>query len=355
MKNKYVIQTLGDWKKFRSENYNYDFNLKTGFFARWGKTQDDDPEYSPFGAELLDFEISTICKGIHTKNGSSCADYCYKMNSSNGLNISYNDFVQVVEKINRNNQLTQIAFGLGATAEENPDIWRMCEYLRNNYIIPNGTVADITDETADKIAKWFGACAVSYHGDFDIFANSVKRLTDRGMDQVNCHLVYYEENYNEVLSFLEKITVDERVSKLNAVVLLALKKKGWAEVNNLTPMSQDKFNNLIDFCFNNKINIGMDSCSAHRFIQYVNTNIHDEKQKQLMLLSVEPCESFGIFSSYVNVKGEYSFCSFCENVTPSFNVLTCNDFITDIWNSEEVSKWRNKSLSCNRKCIMFDV
>jgi len=45
-------------KVLRSENYNYIFNSRTGFFVRWGKTADDDPQYSPFGPEILDLEIS---------------------------------------------------------------------------------------------------------------------------------------------------------------------------------------------------------------------------------------------------------------------------------------------------------
>ena len=44
-----------------SENYNYIFDRETGFFARWGKTRDDDPIMSPFGPEILDIEVSTIC------------------------------------------------------------------------------------------------------------------------------------------------------------------------------------------------------------------------------------------------------------------------------------------------------
>jgi len=47
-------------KKYcRSEDYNYNFDKETGFFARWGKTKEDDPDYSPFGPEILDLEISS--------------------------------------------------------------------------------------------------------------------------------------------------------------------------------------------------------------------------------------------------------------------------------------------------------
>jgi hypothetical protein len=42
----------------KSEDYNYVFNLENGQFARWGKTQEDDPSWSPFGPEIMDIEIS---------------------------------------------------------------------------------------------------------------------------------------------------------------------------------------------------------------------------------------------------------------------------------------------------------
>ena len=50
-------------KRVRSPDYNYDFNTETGMFARWGETLEDDPQWSPQGPEILDVEISTICRG----------------------------------------------------------------------------------------------------------------------------------------------------------------------------------------------------------------------------------------------------------------------------------------------------
>lgn len=55
-------------KTVRSEKYNYNFNKKTGFFARWGKTENDDPLYAPM-PEILDIEVTTKCNGI---NGVVC-------------------------------------------------------------------------------------------------------------------------------------------------------------------------------------------------------------------------------------------------------------------------------------------
>jgi len=55
---KFVLRESKDFKVVKSENYNYTFDKRTGFFARWGKTQEDDPKFSPIGPEILDLEIS---------------------------------------------------------------------------------------------------------------------------------------------------------------------------------------------------------------------------------------------------------------------------------------------------------
>ena len=56
-------------------NYNWVFNKKGGTFMRWGKTYEDDPNFSPIGPEILDLEISV--------NGcpNNCK-FCYKGNSN---------------------------------------------------------------------------------------------------------------------------------------------------------------------------------------------------------------------------------------------------------------------------------
>jgi len=55
------IKSNKDKKILVSDHYNYFFDKKTGYFARWGKTMEDDPQYSPYGPEILDIEVTTIC------------------------------------------------------------------------------------------------------------------------------------------------------------------------------------------------------------------------------------------------------------------------------------------------------
>ena len=51
-------------RKIDIGDYHLRFDTATGFMARWGKTQEDDPAMCPVGPELADVEISTICHGI---------------------------------------------------------------------------------------------------------------------------------------------------------------------------------------------------------------------------------------------------------------------------------------------------
>jgi hypothetical protein len=263
-----MITIKGDYKICRTESYNYDFNMKTGFFARWGKTKEDDPQFAPLGPEIIDFEITTKCNGV---NGKLCK-YCYKSNTPDGKNISLETFKQVIEKINCNNQVTQLAFGLGSSAEENPALWDMCKYLRENNIIPNGTVADITQKTAEKIAKNFGAVAISIHlPHVDTCYNQVKMLTDligkenNTLVQTNIHFVLCEETLNAAHKHLEAVKTDPRLAKLNATVFLQLKQKGRAEGKQFHPVSYKAFSKLVNKALEEKISIGFDSCAGQKF------------------------------------------------------------------------------------------
>lgn len=331
-----------------SEHYKSLFNKQSGLFLRWGKTREEDPKYCPYGPEIADIEITTVC-------GNGCS-YCYKDNKSTGKNMSLETFKQLINKINTNQTLTQVAFGLGATGEENPNLWEMCKFLREEEIVPNGTVANISNRTADKIAKLFGACAVSFHGNKDNCYGSIKKLTDRRLIQTNMHLVIHDDNYDEVLSVVKDIKTDPRLAKLNAVVLLSLKPKGRALSNGLKVITQSKFASLIEYLLDNNIRFGMDSCSSHKYIHFLNkTRKLSKKQKNQHLTYIEPCESFAVFSSYFNVDGIYYPCSFAEKIFDGINVLNCEDFVKDVWNGAIMSTARKKSIASNRKCLLYNM
>ena len=74
----------GKVKLFRSPEYNYNFDLVTGRFERWGKTENDDPTWSPFGPEIMDIEI-----GADGGCPMTCK-FCYKGNHAGGTSFSMN-------------------------------------------------------------------------------------------------------------------------------------------------------------------------------------------------------------------------------------------------------------------------
>ena len=70
-----IIVEKENKKILSSTGYNYIYDKRTGFFMRWGKTLEDDPQFSPYGPELVDMELSI--------NGcpNNCP-FCYKNNNS---------------------------------------------------------------------------------------------------------------------------------------------------------------------------------------------------------------------------------------------------------------------------------
>lgn len=346
------ITTTKEYKICTSLNYNYIFNKTNGNFARWGKTKEDDPQYAPM-PEILDLEITTCCKGVPNNNGiKTPCQFCYKSNTPNGVNMPFENFKNIIDKMP---WLLQIALGADSECTSNPDVWKMMEYARQKDIVPNITVANISDETADNLAKYCGAVAVSRYQNKNICYDSVKKLTDRGMEQINIHILVSENTYDDVMETLQDRMTDKRLKRLNAVVLLNLKKKGRGEAFNT--LSNDKFKGIVDFAFANNIRIGFDSCGCNKFLKVVKDR---PNFKQLETMS-EPCES-SIFSSYIDVNCNFYPCSFCENIHKNdinwiegLNVLNCQDFVKDIWNHPKTIQFRENLLKNGRNCPVYEV
>jgi len=85
----------------------------------------------------------------------------------------------------------------------------------------------------------------------------------------------------------------------------------------------------------------------------------DPRKAQKMQM-VEPCES-GLFSSYINVDGEFYVCSFAEGEddwTTGINVLECEtpeDFLEKVWYNERLVYWRDRLAKSNRECPIYDL
>lgn len=334
----------GDVKKFRSENYNYDFNMITGHFERWGKSKKDDPSYSEFGPEILDIEISSIC--------SFGCKFCYKSNTPNGKHMSFDSFKSIIDKFPKYNDihsLTQIAFGAG-DIDASEDLWFMMRYCRENKIVPNITINGdrLTDNIVDNLSSLCGAIAVSRYQDKNICYNAVKTLTDKGMDQINIHQLVCEETYSDILETLGDIKTDPRLKKINAIVFLSLKQKGRGK--NHTRLSDDKFANIIKICLKNSITFGFDSCGANKCAKVMGDLGILSKYEQY----IEPCES-AAFSSYISVDGMFYPCSFADKETGGIDLNNIDDFLKDLWHNKNTCLERKRIQDNGRRCPYFNV
>ena len=350
MSNYKIIETATK-KILKSSNYNFIFNKKNGAFVRWGSSYLEDPNYSEFGPELVDIEVSTIC----TKGCS----FCYKDNKYSGKNMSLDTYAKILHKLPKT--VTQVALGVG-NLNANRELYQMMELSRLKGIIPNITVhpADVNVTTAQLLATYTGAVAVSMYNKFETY-EAVQYLYKAGVEQVNIHFLLYEESKIDAISMLKDIAVNKHLkNKINAVIFLSLKKKGKAldKKNNLfTLASKETFKEVIEVAESLNIKYGFDSCSAFKYLDAIKNSKNFELKKQF----AEPCEST-LFSAYFNVDGEFFPCSFTEGTLgwkEGINITDSKiDFIKDIWNSDRVKLFRKKTLSCrecNINCQIYEI
>lgn len=345
-----TLKTENGVKKFRSESYNYNFDLTTGFFQRWGKTQEDDPNWSPFGPEIMDIEIS---------EGKGCpivCPFCYKGNSkgNEAVNMSFKTFKTIFKTFPKT--ITQIAFGITSVGSH-PELFDIFEYCRINRVIPNVTVNGsdpLTDYQVKRLVGVCGAMAISVvwpnqEKGFDL----IKRLTDAGLKQANIHFMISKQTIGNAYEVCKAIKNDPRLAKLNAIVFLGLKPKARGQSFDVLPT--DEYVKLVNYCLENEIPFGFDSCSCCRFMESVKTNktLSDDKKEKLMECA-EPCES-GLFSAYIDASGKYWHCSFGENREDSggMDVTKIKDFTKEIWYHPKMTEWRTKLISIERECPLY--
>lgn len=335
--------------------YNRIFDPVSGFMIRWGTTKEDDPLYSPVGPEILDLEISV--------NGCSMGClFCYKGNIvPDPVNMTFKTFYQILDKMNPN--LDSIAFGI-TDYNTNPDFEKMMRECRKRKIVPNFTLSGkgITSDDICKIAPLVGAVAVSvYEQDKWLAYETIDAFLHAGVKQTNIHLFTSKESLAFMYEVLEDIQKEDDLQGLNAVVFLGVKPKGRA-AGKFHSLSDGDFANLVDYCTKHKIPYGFDSCSAPKYVRAVMEMDIPEADKVKIIQAAESCESFGMFSAYINVHGDYFPCSFCEGELgweTGMSVLDCESFLNDIWFSDRLNAWRERSLKskdCNgcRQCLIFE-
>lgn len=342
---------MASLKKYHSEDFNYVFDRVSGNTAMWGKTYDDDPEVAPFNI-ILDFEITERCSGIGDRGPCK---FCYKSNTANaGYVTPLSEAKEIIDAIPSG--CTQIAFGVDAKLQSNPDWFEIFKYAREKDFIPNVTVADIDDETAEKLASVCGAVAVSRYDDKNFCYNSVEKLTKYigkegyTLQQVNIHHLVAEEVMGNVWETIEDIKTDKRLEKLNAIVFLSLKRKGRGE--SFHSVTYEKFAEIVQKCMSLGVNFGFDSCSAHKFLAAIKGTEHEK-----LSIYCEPCES-SLLSFYINAKGEGFPCSFTEGTKgweTGIQIKGCKNFVEEVWNNSRIHVFRELLLSNKRHCPIYNI
>lgn len=282
---------------------------------------------------------------------------CYKGNkkgdASKSNHMSLATFKQLFSTFPKS--LTQIAFGITSVGAH-PEIFDIFQHCRDNKIAPNVTIngADpLTDEQINKLRSLCGAMAISINKtNKEVGFNLIQRLIGGGCKQINIHYVISKQTIDFAYEVCEAIKSDKRLIGLNAIVFLGLKPKERGQ--NLSILPTKNYITLIQYCLDNKIPFGFDSCSAPKFDHAVNhTNLSDEMKKQLLMRS-ERCES-GLFSAYIDSSGRYWHCSFGEGREDSYgiDVTKVKSFTDEVWLSPPMVEWRNKLFNLNRECPLY--
>lgn len=318
-------------KHVRSKSYNYDFDARTGRFARWGATQAEDPVCAP-APEIADIEVSTACHGVH----GPCK-FCYKNNTTTGVNMTLDEFKVVLSKFPKT--LTQFAAGI-SDVDANPELYEILQHSRNSGVVPNITIngARMTERDYTELARLCGAVAVSHYDD-DVCYDACAKLTAAGCKQVNIHQLLSEETYDECLKTVQDRAQDPRLKDVRSIVFLTAKPKGRGDC--LTPVrSVSKYRALIDTALAAGTGFGFDSCSAPLFLAAMRDDVNYAEYQML----AEPCESM-LFSIYVDAKGYVWPCSFlADSEFPRIKLADVED-ISAVWQHPAVLEWRARLLA----------
>lgn len=317
--------------------YKLFFDSSDGFTARWGKTFKDNPIFSPIGPEILDIEISTICK-------QGCK-FCYKNNTANGKAMPFELYKAVIDKMPT---LTQVALGIG-DLNGVPELEKILAYTRSKGIVPNITINGLdcggrfAIGWADLLARYCGAVAISLYDAYTVY-KAAMLLRQKGLKQVNIHALMSTDTYEQVSKNLDLLIHSKSIGLVDNVVFLSIKPMGRGEKD--TPLSHEKFKTLVEKVKASNTGVGFDSCSANRFV-----GLYPEYKDAP---EVEPCES-GLFSAYVDVDGLLYPCSFSVNHVGPFTVHNEHDFLGNVWYGNQMKYWRNLLLKNCRNCPIHKI
>jgi hypothetical protein len=336
-------------KCFRSEAYNFNFDKFSGFFQRWGKTEDDDPTWAPCGPEIMDIEIS---------EGEGCPLSCpcgYKGNKkgNNAVNMSLDTFKRIFSTFPKT--ITQIAFGITSVGSH-PELFDIFSYCRGNGVIPNVTINGsdpLTDEQVKRLVELTGAMAISVvWPNQEKGYNLIRRLLDAGATQINIHFMISKQTIKNAYEVCKAMKDNPLLKGMNAIVFLGLKPKNRGQAFDILPTKD--YIDLVNYCLTNNVPFGFDSCSAPKFDKAVEISSMEEATKKMLRSCSERCES-GLFSAYIDAAGKYWHCSFGENREDAYgiDITKITNFTKEVWLSEPMVNWRKKLLGMERECPLY--
>lgn len=328
-------------KQLESEKYNYVADMEKGSRVSWGETVNREPEFNPFGPEVVDMEITSACTG---PAGTPCV-FCYKGNVAKGKNMSFDTFVKVFHALPRT--VTNISFGTDGNLTANPDLWKMLEYCRintYNHVAPTVTVANITKEDAIKLAMYCNTVSVSRYANKDWCYDSVKHLLDaknelqRNNMIVTITVMVAKENYDLIFETIEDLHNDWRLHGLHSFHFMFLKTSGRG--HNYTDMSTQQFRFLMEkYLAVTKNGHFFDRCSSAIMVEAANIDSN-----------VNICHAT-LYECYINAKGEFSFCSYMNEYQiktfKPIDMTKVTDFEKEVWNHPSVVEFRKEALRLN--------
>lgn len=350
------------YKHFRSELYNYAFDLRSGHFRRWGPGGKINPPWSPFGPEVLNIEISS---------GAGCpltCAACYKKNKAGNTptNMSFDLFKAIFDTFpcvigqksgNRIYFTTQINFEI-TSINSNPDTWEILDYCREYGVIPNLTIngAELMDrETMMRVVDTCGIINVSINRtNFQNALDQIQAMTKYGAGRVNVYYILSNQTldflYDELLPAVKE---EKRLGGLHSIIFQALKPVNRGQNFDVCPKGE--YIRLLNYCLKKHIKFGYDTCSSSSFEAAIDFLDLSLMEKASLKEKANRCEA-GLYTGYIDVTGKYWYCSYGEGKDEAggyVDVSKVTDFHKEVWMAEPIKKWRVKVIHNKRECSLF--
>ena len=325
----------GKYKLFSSADYNSVFSFVDGTLMRWGSTVDEDPVWSPFGPEIVEIEISTVC---HRGCG-----FCYKENNARGHNMAYSTFESIIHMLPPT--VNQVTLAVG-DIDANPELSRMLSLLRERRISCTITINGerMTPDLYDLLAEYCSAISISLY-DRSTAYTAITEFVKRGVKQLSLQVILAEEH----LELIRDIIFDMLKGDLQLYSLMFVVLKPLGRMKDLHPIKDyDALVPLLDYALARGLRIGMDACSRNFQMDFLSSSVFFEHWKRQSF----SCEA-GSFSLYLNVDGVAFPCSLLAAQGLTGIQRDLKNF-APIWNHKELVELRTILTAPDMKGCFYD-